>query len=242
MKRALIGRTFLGVALYRWVLLGGVLSALLAVSIYLRGQLNIEWSAQSIRAFVLSLGMWGPLSYIGILVFRFLFMVPSGLLLLAAGMLFGPLYGTLYAGLGLFGSALLKFGLVSLVGQQIVLRQLPERLQTWVANAAQRRSSMWALGGICAYPVIPKHVFQFLAILSGMTLIAYIFAVATGSMVRAGIFAIAGEALYSGSGLISVSIILLILTLAPLCVSRWRRWMLAPLQLSLPFEKSRSQS
>ena len=242
MKPNLTSRTLFGIAIHRWALLVALLSLLLAVSIYLRGQLSIEWSVESLRTFVASLGMWGPLSYIGILSFRFLFLIPSGILLLAAGIMFGPIYGSFFAGLGLSGSALLKYGMVVLVGQDIILRQLPGRLHPWIAGAAQSRSSIWALGGICAYPIIPKHVFQFAAILSGMALPSYVLAVSTGSFVRASIFAVLGEALYSGSGLVSVTLLLLTLTVVPLCISPWRRWMLEPLQVSLSLKKTRNNS
>ncbi len=225
-------KTLFGVTVYRWVLLGALMVLLLVLSIVIRGQLDIEWSMDSLRLFVQSLGVWGPMSYICILVFRFLFLIPSSLLLLAAGILFGPLYGALYAGLGLFGSALWKYAMVCIVGQNILLRQLPESLQPRLATTVKRKSSVWALAGISAYPFIPKHMFQFAAILSGMALPAYASAVFTGSFIRAGLFASAGEALYSGMGLVAVTAALVILLGAPLCIAPWRRWILAPLHAS----------
>ncbi len=232
MKLIASGNTLFGVTVYRWALLGVLMVLLLVLSVFIRGHLDIEWSMESLRVFVQSLGVWGPLAYIDILVFRFLFLIPSGLLLLAAGILFGPLYGALYAGIGLIGSAFWKFAMVSIVGQNILLQQFPEPLQTWLTNAAMCKSSVWALAGISAYRFVPKHVFQFAAILSGMALPSYASAVCAGSFIRAGIFASAGEALYSGVGVISVSVVLLFLLGAPLCVTPWRRWMLAPLHAS----------
>lgn len=242
MRPPLRPRVFSGVTLFRWVLLGVLLLCLLALSIYLRNQLNIEWSIESLRAFVLSLGVWGPVLYVGILVFRFLFLIPSGLLLLASGILFGPFYGALYAGLGLTGSALWKFGVVSIVGQDIVRRQLPLGMGQWFASAANRKSSVWALAGICAYPFIPKHLFQFAAIFSEMALPAYAFAVTTGSFVRAGAFASAGELLYSGTGMVVFSIGFIVVLTVPLCIAPWRRWMLAPLRSNHLSTVSRSNS
>jgi uncharacterized membrane protein YdjX (TVP38/TMEM64 family) len=89
--------------------------------------------------------------------------------------------------------------------------------------------SAWALAGICAYPFVPKHIFQIAAILSGMQLPAYILSVLAGCFVRAAIFANLGEAIYNGSGLLTAAALLLVLLILPASVPSWRRWMLAPL-------------
>ncbi|MFK7978121.1 MAG: TVP38/TMEM64 family protein [Halioglobus sp.] len=230
MSRYSHSRVIAGVPARRWVALAGLLVCLFALSLYLRSHLSIDWSVDSLRAFVQLMGVWGPISYIGILVFRFLFLIPSGLLLLASGILFGPAYGAVYAGLGLTGSALWKFGVVSIVGQNVVKRQLPKKARLWLGSAATRKSSVWALAGICAYPFIPKHVFQFAAILSGMALPPYVFAVSTGSFLRAGAFAYLGDHLYSGNGIIAVTTGFLVVLVVPLFISGWRRWMFAPLR------------
>ncbi|MFK7731508.1 MAG: TVP38/TMEM64 family protein [Pseudomonadales bacterium] len=236
-----IHETVFGVPIYRWALLGALLVLMLVFSVYSRKHLGIEWNMDSLRLFIQSLGAWGPLSYIAILVFRFLFLIPSGLLLIAAGIFFGPFYGAAYAGVGLFGSALWKYAMVSVVGRDVVVRQLPSQLQLWLANKAQGTTSFWALLGICAYPFIPKHVFQFAAIFAGMKLATYAVAVSTGSFARAAMFASLGEALYSGVGLTTLAGILIIVIGAPLCVSQWRQQLLTPLQPFISSTKSGSK-
>lgn len=222
-------RSLLGISLSRWLILAGVAVALVVLSLIIRGQLNIEWSIASLRAFVDGLGVWGPLAYIGILTFRFLFLIPSGLLLLVAGIIFGPVYGTLYAGLGLTGSALTKYCFSAIVGRDALLKQLPPKVRNWITMIATKKMSVWALAGVCAYPFFPKHVFQFAAILSGMRLVAYIPAVVAGGFIQGAIFANMGAAIYSGAGLMLASGIFLAGLILPMCVPNWRRWMLAPL-------------
>jgi uncharacterized membrane protein YdjX (TVP38/TMEM64 family) len=224
-----LSRSVFGLTLLRWIVLVAIGIGLLSISIVVRNQLDIEWSVQSLRDFVQTLGIWGPLAYVGILTFRFVFLIPTGLLLLAAGIMFGPVQGTLYAGLGMTGSGLLKYGFTLIIGRDVVLHQLPPRLQSWVEEIATRKMSFWALGGVCAYPFFPKHVFQFAAILSGMSFLAYVSAVIVGSFVRAAIFSNVGESIYSGAGLIATTSILLAGLILPMCVPSWRRWMLAPL-------------
>ena len=222
---------------YRWLLLAVVWIGLVALSFLIRGRLDIEWSLESLRAFVEGLGALGPLVYVGILTFRFLFLIPTGLLLLAGGILFGPVYGTLFAGLGMFFSGLLKYAFAAIVGRDAILDSLPMRLRDWVREMARGRMSAWALGGVCAYPFFPKHLFQFAAILSGMGFAIYMSAVFIGRFARAFLFANVGEALYSGAGLGLASGALLAGRVLPLSIPSWRRWMLAPLT-SRPIRKT----
>lgn len=225
----ILSRKILGVALFRWAILGTIGMALIAISFVVRERLDLEWTVESLRRFVQSLGFWGPLAYIAILTLRFIVLIPTSILLLAAGIMFGPVYGTLYAGLGLLGSGMWKYGLVSVVGRDVMLAQLPERLQAWMRRMAEQKMSAWALAGICAYPFFPKQIFQFAAILSGMSLVAYIAAITTGGFIQGAIFANVGEAIYSGAGLATATGLFVAALIIPLIVPPWRRWMLAPI-------------
>lgn len=227
-------RNILGVPVYRWLILAGVGIGLLGMSVIIRGWLDIEWSIQSLRSFVESLGVWGPLAYIGILTFRFIFLIPTGLLLLTAGIVFGPAEGAVYAALGMTASGLLKYGFVSIIGREAPLRTLPLRLQDWVKDMSTKKVSTWALAGVSAYPFVPKYVFQLAAILSGMSFGAYAGAVLVGSFVRAAIFSNVGEAIYTGSGMITATGILLVSLILPMCIPSWRRWLFAPLISNSP--------
>lgn len=221
--------TLFGVSASRWLVLGVLGLGLVALSVLIRTQLEIAWDVQSLRAFVEGLGLWGPLAFIGILTFRFVFLVPTELLLLAGGIVFGPVEGTLYAGLGITESGLLKYGFVSIIGRDFVLRQLPLKAQNWALQIATRKMSALGLAGVCAYPFFPKHVFQLAAILSGMGFTIYMIAVFAGGLIRAAIFSNVGEAIYGGTGLMVTTGILAGSVALPLCIPPWRRWLLAPL-------------
>jgi uncharacterized membrane protein YdjX (TVP38/TMEM64 family) len=239
---AILNRTVFGVAVYRWAVLAAIGITLLIVSVIVRRQLDLEWNVESLRRFVEGLGFWGPLAYMAILTLRFVVLIPTSILLLAAGVLFGPAYGTLYAGLGLLGSGMWKYGLATVVGRDVLLAQLPDRIARWVKRTAERKMSVWALGGACAYPFFPKQFFQFAAILSGMSLIAYVIAIVAGSFIQAAIFAYVGEAIYSGTGLVSATIALLSLLIIPMIVPPWRRWIMAPIAEPIATEPSKETS
>lgn len=226
---AFLKRSFLGLPLYRWLAIALAGLALLGLSIAIRGHLNIEWSVGSLRAFVLSLGLWGPIAYIGILSFRFLFLIPTGILLIGAGVVFGPFYGSLYAGIGLFLSGMTKYLFALVIGREALIAQLPARVQVWIEKIAARKISAWGLTGICAYPFGPKHVFQLAAILSGIPILSYSVSVLAGSFVRASIYANLGDAIYTRSGLITATILFALFLIIPVLVPSWRRWMMATL-------------
>lgn len=219
-------RQFLGISASRWALLAVGVLTLGALSFFVRDRLDLEWSVESLRGLVSTAGLWGPVLYIAILTFRFVVLVPSSMLLTAAGLCFGAIPGTLYATLGLTLSALLKFAVASIVGRDFLLRELPE---TWSSTleVGDRRSTVGGLALICAYPFGPKHVFQIAAILSGMSLWKYALAVASGATFRAGAFAYLGEAVATGQGIVLVSAALLALGATPLAIPSWRAWLFA---------------
>lgn len=199
---------------------------LVSVPVIVRHQLDVEWSMESLRLFIQDLGWWRAPLFISVITFRFLFLIPSGLLLTAAGVLFGPLEGTLYAGIGLFFAALWKFGLVNAVGRRVVLSQLPVRMEARINALAKKRTSAATLAAITGYPFIPKHVFHFAAALGGMGFLAYASAVLFGSFLRAGLFANLGDSLYSGEGIVGLAFVFISLLVLPWVVPSSRRWLL----------------
>ena len=214
----------LGIPPSRWIALGFIALAAVLLSVVVREHLDLEWTVESLRELVARAGYWGPLVYIAILAFRFAVLVPSSILLTAAGLCFGMLLGALYATVGLALSALLKYAVASTAGRDVLLRQLPP---DWKASLAvgDRRSTAGGLALICAYPFGPKHLFQIAAILAGMSFGRYLLAVTSGAGFRASAFAVTGEAIATGRGILWASALLLVTGAVPLVVPRWRAWL-----------------
>ena len=214
-------RVWMGVPLSRWAFLGVVVLAAGVLSIAVRERLGLEWTVASLRAFVFDAGIWGPVVYIAILTFRFAVLVPSSILLTASGLCFGAVPGMLYATVGLTLSGLLKFAVATIAGRDVLLRQLPGRWRDAFA-VGDRRATAGGLAIVCAYPFGPKHVFQIAAILSGISFGRYLLAIASGSNFRAGAFALLGDAVATGKGMLLVSLVLLGIAAIPLLVPRSR--------------------
>jgi uncharacterized membrane protein YdjX (TVP38/TMEM64 family) len=94
----------------------------------LREQSGIELSAESIQGFVRGLGPSGPLVFLGLVVFRNALVLPSFLVLVTGGLLFGIGMGTLLGGLGVALSGLFKCGVARGVGREWVRPRLEQSL------------------------------------------------------------------------------------------------------------------
>jgi len=61
---------------------------------------GFQLTPESFKVFVLSLGLLGPIIFIGIFIVRPLFLIPSIALFVGGGLAFGPVLGPAYASLG----------------------------------------------------------------------------------------------------------------------------------------------
>ena len=98
----------------------GVVVLGLAGAYWLHVQSNIEWKPEALRDYVAALGFYGPIAVVAIMTFRPFLGLPTWLVLLACGMLFGPWLGALYGSIGgLLGGALI-FGMARAFGRDAV--------------------------------------------------------------------------------------------------------------------------
>jgi uncharacterized membrane protein YdjX (TVP38/TMEM64 family) len=207
-----------------WIVLGAF-GALVLLAWLLRGWLGIEWSAESVRGFVGRLGLLGPAIFILLLAFRIVIMVPTVVLLAAAGLCFGPLWGAAYGALGLTGAAALKWVLVRIAGPEAIQRQLLGGGGRGAIELTRSRAGKVALGVLSAYPVGPGALVQLAAAIAGMALVPYLAVVLAGSVVRASTFSLFGSA-FVGENSFALSFALLAITFGvPLMIPRTRRWL-----------------
>jgi uncharacterized membrane protein YdjX (TVP38/TMEM64 family) len=80
--------------------------------------LNIQ--PQSIREWIISFGVLAPLVYIALYTLRPLLLFPASILSLAAGLAFGPIWGTLYTIIGATGGAVLSFFVARKLGGRLI--------------------------------------------------------------------------------------------------------------------------
>ena len=201
------------------------LAALLLGSYWLRSSLGIEWSAESVRGVVADFGIWGPVAFVALVTFRALLLVPSQILLIAAGLLFGAVAGTIYGALGVTFSGVLWFSLVRFMGREMIASRVPPRLRGSLELAGGAMGATF-VGVATAYPFGPISAWHGGAGLTSMSFPSFALAIAMGSTGRAAVYTFFGSTLVGADpGQIALATVLLLaVTAAPLLHPRGRWW------------------
>ena len=208
----------------RWLARLVGLAAALAVVVALQRWLGFSWDAESLRAQVDRLGVWGPLAFVGMVTFRQLLLMPHQLLLVAGGLALGGPLATACGAAGLWISGLAIFALIRWLGADGLRARVPPGLARWLERAGTRGAA-GILALFTAYPVGNITTGHVAGGLSPMPLRWFAGATALGSPVRAGIFAFFGGALAEGDWRLAAALAIATgLILAPLLHPRVRAW------------------
>jgi len=81
-----------------------------------------SFSPQNVRDKILSFGIWAPIVYMVFYTLRPLILFPAGLLTMASGLAFGPLFGTIYTVIGATGCAVAEFFFARFFGRGAVAK------------------------------------------------------------------------------------------------------------------------
>lgn len=212
-------RRVLGVLILAGVALAGVHGV--------RRQLGLELDAGSLQQTVAQMGVWGPVVYVGLVAFRVPLALPSSLLLVVGGLVFGTLLATLYGALGLTLSAVAVFLAARAAGRASVEARLPARLRPVLDVAGTRLGALFVALGT-AYPFGPMTMYHLVAGITGMALLVFIASVGVGALGRSALCAFLGDQLLEGDpkGLLAALAVLLVAIALPLVVPRSRRWLI----------------
>ena len=209
----------------RWLFLGLGAVALFAVFLTLRRVIGLEFEPESLRGVVEGLGVWAPLAFVGIVAFRVPLGVPSQLVLIGGGLVFGVVQGTLYGAIGLLISGVVLFLASRWAGREAILSRVPGRLRHLFDIAGSRLGAIFIAVGT-GYPLGPITTYHLIAGVTRMSLVAFAVALAFGSVVRAAIYTYFGSSLMDGEleqVLLATGVILLA-GLVPLAFPTPRRW------------------
>jgi uncharacterized membrane protein YdjX (TVP38/TMEM64 family) len=170
----------------------GVIALGLAGAYWLHVYLDLEWKPEALRDYVAALGLLGPVAVVAIMTFRPFLGLPTWLVLLACGMLFGPWLGALYGAIGgLLGGALI-FGIARAFGRDAVQARIGGALRVFDDLLASRGVPWLAL--YSAVPITPLTPIFASAGVSRMGLWPFCAAVGIGLLPRSGVFTFAGQA------------------------------------------------
>ena len=146
---------------------------------------------ESFKSFVLSLGILGPIIYIGIFIIRPLFLIPSIALFIGGGLAFGPVLGSSYASFGAALGGTVGFWFSRTMGHDYVMKKL--KLGADVIDKTKFSFSVVFL--LSLLPVMPVTAINYGAGLSTMKFKNYIAAHILGITPRAFAYGFFGSTL-----------------------------------------------
>jgi len=193
------------------------------VGLFVRDRLGFAFSPESIQAWVDNLGWKGPMIFLVIAIFRQFLFIPIAILLIAGGLCFGVLAGTVLGTVGIFGSALINFSFARYIHQNWTQKWIGQKVEKIEQNIGSLKS--YLVGIFTAYPVLPITPIHLAAGLSSISLMSFMIAVVLGGLVRAGTYSFLGFTLLDfGSPRFYLGLVLLlILALIPLFFPSLRR-------------------
>jgi uncharacterized membrane protein YdjX (TVP38/TMEM64 family) len=180
----------------KWIRLHAAL--LLALIVFGAGWLLRDWlgiglEAEAIRARVDGLGWVAPFAFLLLVVFRTFLVIPSSVLLLAGGLLFGVGQATLLGGLGLFVGAVLWFALARSFGREWLRARMGigfERIEPHLG-----RVGPLVVGLATAHPAGPTTPVHVAAGIAALPFGAFVLATGLGSPARAFAYSFFGSTL-----------------------------------------------
>jgi len=210
----------------RLLIATAMLLTILGLGVWTRDQLGISLDVDSVRAFAEGLGTAGPILFVFVIAGRSLLALPSQIVLIAAGLCFGPLVGSVVGGAGLMLSGLGVFLIARYAGRESIERRISAR-GLRLLKFATHRSGAATFAIACAYPLLPLTPIQAAAGLTPMPTGYFIMAAFVGGSIRASIFAYFGNALVNFSWIdmaYSAGLFALILAI-PLAFPNGREWL-----------------
>ncbi len=206
----------------------------IAVALFVAGgvlgrEFEIDFALESLeqmRGWVQGFGTLGPSVFVGLVAFRTFLLLPSHLCLIAGGLAFGALAGTLWGTLGLGLSGLIQYSGARVFGDTWKPRA-EDHGHDWTHRV--RRAGPTLVSLTTAHPAGPLTAVNVGAGLAGIASVPFVLAVLIGAPFRAGAFATLGDAILSWGVWTSLAIAVGLGTLAalPLLSPRFRRWLFA---------------
>jgi uncharacterized membrane protein YdjX (TVP38/TMEM64 family) len=134
-----------------------------------------------------------PASFVALVSFRHVLLLPSALVLSAGGVCFGATQGALLGAAGVTLSGLAQFGIVRGVRPEYILRRLGKPMQRF--SEIIERAGAWVVGVATAHPASPMTAFHWGAGLTTMPVIAFAIALSLGAVTRSFAYAFFGSTL-----------------------------------------------
>jgi uncharacterized membrane protein YdjX (TVP38/TMEM64 family) len=125
-------------------------------------------------------GIWAPIAYVVLYVIATLLVLPSTVLNLTGGAVFGPWFGMLWTTVAALLAAIAAFAFTRTVGRQAVAKRLKGR---WRAMDAEvRRGAVFYMFAIRLVPIMPYGLVNFAAGLTSVSFKDYLLGTTLGTI------------------------------------------------------------
>jgi len=116
---------------------------------------------EALRAWIASLGGWGPLGFVLFYVLVTVLAVPGSLITMAAGAIFGLVWGTAYAFAGALGGSVAAFLIARYAARDLVERRLADSARLAALDRALGREGLKIIILLRLSPVFPFNVLNY---------------------------------------------------------------------------------
>lgn len=151
-----------------------------------------------VRAEVAAAGAWAPLLFVALQGVVTITPLPRTVFTVAAGVLFGAVWGLLLTITGTALAALAAYGLVRWVGGPLVARHEHRRGFAWV-RARLDRSGLLAVVSLRLIPMVPFSVLNYAAGVARVRLVPYLVGTVLGVLPGTVAIVVLGDAVTSGA-------------------------------------------
>jgi uncharacterized membrane protein YdjX (TVP38/TMEM64 family) len=209
----------------KWIpplILVAIVTAAFTTGRAVRSEMGVDFSPESIRAWVEALGWKGPAFFLLVVTFRQFLALPSGLLLPVGGLCFGALLGTTLGASGIILSGFFGFALTRLLGREWAIAHLRGLALVEQRVATAGAPAVWLM---TAHPFGVMTPFHWGAGLTSISFVGFSAALLLGGPVRAATYSFLGSTLLDlGSPRFWIAtVVLLAVALLPLAHPGLRR-------------------
>lgn len=165
----------------RWTV-AGVLALVLGAVLVLVFREDLPDRTQALApvlAAVRDAGIWAPALFVLLQVVATTAPVPRTVFTVAAGVLFGSVWGALVAVLATAGAAIVAFWLVRLGTARVLARIADRRAMAWVRERVEHRGTLAVLS-LRLLPIVPFPVLNYAAGASGVRFLPYLLGTVLG--------------------------------------------------------------
>jgi len=185
-------------------------------------------TAENVQAAIRSLGPWGPLAFIGLYLIAPSLLLPGAPLTITAGVLFGPVWGTVYTIVGATGGATIAFLVARYFGREWVERRTSGTLAKIKKGVEEEGWRFVAFTRLV--PVFPFNVLNFAFGLTNIGVVPYALASFVCMLPGAAAYVYLGyagrEAATGGQGLVTKALtalaLLAVVAMIPIILRRVR--------------------